>query len=396
MPRARIKTLRGQGLHSRLRRISRVEVMHVPYLDLSKRAQELSRPAEAAVSRVLASGNYVAGHEVSEFERRFADYVGSTCCVGVGNGLEALKLILLALDVGPGQEVIVPAQTFIATWFAISETGATVRPVDIQNDTGNICPQAVLAAIGPRTVGVIAVHLHGLPADMDELKQLCDAKGLFLVEDAAQAHGASAPWGQVGSAATAAAFSFYPTKNLGGVGDGGAVTTNDAQLARRIRQLGNYGGALADRTSFGRSAGNSRLDPIQAAFLNVSLVHLDSWNRKRREIAAQYDSAIMTQSSFTPLLRESRRSLSVWHHYVVCCEERDGLQAALGRHGVGTQVHYATTPMEYRYFREAMGLDPEEFPNAYRHSRTVLSLPLHPWLGDQADFVKAALMRIDR
>lgn len=366
----------------------------IPYLDLASRDVELGPAADAAIATVLRSGEYVGGSAVSRFEQNFADYIGTQYCVGVGNGLDALSLLLQALGVGAGDEVIVPAQTFVATWLAVAETGATPIPVDIETGTGNISADAVSLAITPRTVGVIAVHLHGVPADMIVLGAICARHNLFLLEDAAQAHGARTREGMIGSLGHAAAFSFYPTKNLGAIGDAGAVVTRDRQVAERVRQIANYGGAPSQRKSLDLRSRNSRLDPIQAAFLDLTLPRLEGWNSIRTEIADVYTGSIQGSEHLAPLLTPAIAAHSVWHHYVVLSTNRDRLKSQLLGAGIQSQIHYQELPLEFSYFSNKSRWHFSDFPNAFRHSRSVLSLPLHPWLGNKALDVAATLSRL--
>ncbi|MGH9944622.1 MAG: DegT/DnrJ/EryC1/StrS family aminotransferase, partial [Pyrinomonadaceae bacterium] len=260
--------------------------MNVPFLDLRASYLELKDALDLAYQRVMNSGWYILGEEVAAFEREFAGYCGAKHCIGVGNGLEALHLILRGYDIGAGDEVIVPANTYIATWLAVSYAGATPVPVEPDPRTHNISPERIAAAVTPRTRAVIAVHLYGQPADMDAISQVAEQHGLKVIEDAAQAHGARYRNRCVGTLGDAAGFSFYPGKNLGAMGDAGAITTNDDVLADRVRVLGNYGSRVKYHNEV--KGFNSRLDPLQAAFLCVKLAHLDEWNERRRVVARQY------------------------------------------------------------------------------------------------------------
>ena len=258
----------------------------VPFLDLRAAHAEVRDALDAAYRRVVGSGAYVLGAEVEAFEREFAAYCGVGHCVGVGNGLDALHLVLRAYGVGPGDEVVVPSNTFVATWLAATHAGATPVPVEPDPATYNLDPARLEAAITPRTRAIVAVHLYGQPADMDPVREVARRHGLPVVEDAAQAHGARYRGRRAGALGDAAAFSFYPGKNLGGLGDGGAVTTDDAALADRVRVLRNYG----SREKYHNEVVgvNSRLDPLQAAFLRAKLPHLDAWNARRAAVAARY------------------------------------------------------------------------------------------------------------
>lgn len=314
--------------------------MNVPFLDLKSTYLELQTEIEDAVQRVLRSGSYIGGGEVEAFENAYADFCGARHVVGVANGLDALKLALLALDVGPGDEVIVPSHTFIATWLAVSQCGATPVPVEPTESGFNIDPEQVAAHITPRTKGIIPVHLYGEPADLAPLIDLANRHGLFVLEDAAQAHGAVYRGRRIGSHGHAVAWSFYPGKNLGAFGDGGAVSTNDETLARRVRMLGNYG----SRTKYVNDVigYNSRLDPIQAAILCAKLPRIDEWNARRSAIAELYSQALGAHVT-TPAAPQERQG-HVWHLYVIRHPERDRLQQQLSETGVTTLIHYPRPP----------------------------------------------------
>ena len=258
----------------------------IPFLDLRASYLELKTALDSAFQRVMASGWYILGEELKAFEAEFAEYCNVKYCVGVGNGLDALHLILRAMDIGQGDEVIVPSNTFIATWLAVSYAGATPVPVEPDEATYNIDPSKIEAAITEKTKAIMPVHLYGQPADMDPILKIAARHHLKVIEDAAQAHGARYKGKRTGSLGDAAGFSFYPGKNLGAFGDGGAVTTNDSTLAERVRRLSNYGSQV--KYAHDVKGFNSRLDELQAALLRVKLRHLDAWNGRRRQIAAQY------------------------------------------------------------------------------------------------------------
>lgn len=349
--------------------------MNVPFLDLKPTYLELQTEIEDAVQRVLRSGSYIGGGEVEAFENAYADFCGARHVVGVANGLDALKLALLALDVGPGDEVIVPSHTFIATWLAVSQCGATPVPVEPTESGFNIDPEQVAAHITPRTKGIIPVHLYGEPADLAPLIDLANRHGLFVLEDAAQAHGAVYRGRRIGSHGHAVAWSFYPGKNLGAFGDGGAVSTNDETLARRVRMLGNYG----SRTKYVNDVigYNSRLDPIQAAILCAKLPRIDEWNARRSAIAELYSQALGAHVT-TPAAPQERQG-HVWHLYVIRHPERDRLQQQLSETGVTTLIHYPRPP----HLQEAyapLGLGAGSFPRAEQYAATLLSLPIGPHL----------------
>jgi dTDP-4-amino-4,6-dideoxygalactose transaminase len=366
--------------------------MSVPFLDLQ--AINLSQAAEleAAFKRVLHSGWYVLGEEVAQFERRFAAYCGSAHGIGVANGLDAIMLVLKAGGVGPGDEVIVPSNTFIATWLAVSQCGATPVPVEPLEATYNLDPALVEAAITPRTKAIIAVHLYGQTADMPALQAIAARHRLLLVEDAAQAHGATCHGVRAGALGDAAAFSFYPGKNLGALGDGGGITTSNAALAELLRTYRNYG---SQKKYHNQVQGyNSRLDELQAALLNVKLDVLDQGNARRREIAAVYSQQLAgidgLQLPHVPAWAEP-----VWHLYVVRHAQRDLLAQRLAERGIGTIVHYPVAPHLQQAYAE-LGYSEGAFPIAEAIHREVLSLPIGPHLqpaqaAEVADAVRAVL-----
>lgn len=351
----------------------------IPFLDLRAPYRELGAELESAAARVLASGWYVLGREVETFEQAFAGYCEARHCVGVGNGLDALKLTLAAMDIGDGDEVVVPAFTFIATWLAVSAVGARPVAADCRADDANIDVQAIEAAITPRTRAIIPVHLYGQPADMDAINALARRHGLKVIEDAAQAHGALYKGRRAGSLADAAAFSFYPAKNLGACGDGGAVVTDDAALAGRIRKLRNYGSV--EKYAHEVCGVNSRLDEVQAALLHAKLPHLDAWNARRAQIAARYLEALGDAEALQ--LPEPGAGLHPsWHLFVVRHADRDSLRRRLHEAGVDSAIHYPVAPADTPAYTAA-GFSSVHTPQASALSRTVLSLPLHPHLSEQ-------------
>lgn len=343
--------------------------MAAPYL-------ELKAELDAAYQRVMQSGWYILGQEVEAFEREFAAYVGVDYCVGVGNGLDALHLILRAYGIGPGDEVIVPANTYIATWLAVSYAGASPVPVEPVECTYNLDPQRIEAAITPRTKAILAVHLYGQTADMVPVNNLAQRYGLRVIEDAAQAHGACYRGRKAGSLGDAAGWSFYPGKNLGALGDAGAVTTNDAGLAERVRVLRNYGSKVKyynDVKGF-----NSRLDPLQAAFLGVKLQHLEDWNAHRAKVATIYLRELARVPDITlPFVPEWAEP--AWHLFVIRHPQRDKLQKYLTRTGIGTLIHYPVPPYLQEAYRD-LGLPIGTFPVTEAMHRDVLSLPMGPHL----------------
>lgn len=348
--------------------------MSVEWYDFDAEAAEIGTEIATAIERVLQSGQFILGEEVREFELEFARYCGAKHCVGVGNGLDALHLSLRALGVGPGDEVIVPAHTFIATWLSVSYCGARPVPVDILPESYNLDPAAFAKAITPRTKAVIPVDLYGLPADIIAIREEAHRHGIFVVEDAAQAHGASISGQKVGSLADMTAFSFYPIKNLGAYGDGGAITANDSVLADRVRLLGNYGSAAKYQHEI--SGFNSRLDELQAAILRVKLKRLDLWNLRRRRCAARYLAGLSTARLVLP--NEGRGS-HVWHIFPIRTTARAAMQRHLAARGIPTMVHYPIPPYRQRAY-EDLRLSPQAFPVAERVSAEVLSLPISPFL----------------
>ena len=282
--------------------------MKVPFFDVSATYRELESDIDAAVKGVLRDGHYILGDEGKQFESEFAAFCGASYCIGSSNGLDALQVTLRAWGVGAGDEVIVPAHTFVATWLAVSFTGATPVPVDVELDTSLIDPNSIQTSISERTKAIIPVHLYGQPADMDEINSLASSGGIKVLEDAAQAHGATYKGRPAGSLAHAAAFSFYPAKNLGAFGDAGAVTTNDQQLEREIRKIANYGSAKKYEHEV--TGLNCRLDELQAALLRVKLRKLKEWNKKREEIVALYNAELSGLSGVTPPTCERGASVS--------------------------------------------------------------------------------------
>lgn len=357
--------------------------MKVPFLELKSAYLELKTDIDAAIHRVLDSGWYILGNEVAAFEAEFAAYCGAKYCVGTSNGLDALQLVLRAWGIGPGDEVIVPAHTFIATWLAVSHTGATPVPVEPDPNTYNINPQAIEAAITSRTRAIIPVHLYGQPANMDAINQLAKKHNLKVLDDAAQAHGAKYKGRSVGSLGDAAAFSFYPVKNLGALGDGGAVVTNDEALARQIRLLANYGSAQKyDHTVIGL---NCRLDEMQAAVLRVKLCYLDQWNQRRQEQAHRYMEMFAgVPGLILPFIPEW--ATPVWHLFVIQHPQRDLLQHYLAQAEIGTLIHYPVPPHQSgAYACSKQHSNP--CPVTEKLVSTILSLPVGPHLSQEAQSV---------
>jgi dTDP-4-amino-4,6-dideoxygalactose transaminase len=362
--------------------------VQVPFLDLRAPHQELRDELQEAFLRVIDSGWYILGREVPRFEQEFAAYCGTTHCVGVGNGLEALHLILRGYDIGEGDEVIVPSNTYIATWLAASYAGATPVPVEPVESTYNLDPERIEAAITPRTKAVIAVHLYGQPADMDPINAVAQRHGLKVIEDAAQAHGARYKGRMVGTLGDAAGFSFYPGKNLGALGDAGAVTTRDPELAERVTVLRNYGSRVKYHNEV--KGYNSRLDELQAALLGEKLKKLDEWNARRSEWATMYQEAFRDLPGVTPPAVPAWAE-PVWHLYVIRHADRDGLARRLAEAGVGTMIHYPIPPHRQPAYAE-LGHAAGAFPASERIHAEVLSLPMGPHMTrDQVERVIAAV-----
>lgn len=363
--------------------------MEVPFVSFKPLEAELDADLRGAFERVYERSWYIRGEEDEAFQRAFADYCGSDFCVGCGTGLDALFLSLKAMGVGEGDEVIVPSNTYIATALAVSYVGAT--PVFVEPDirTYNIDPARIEAAITEKTKCILPVHLYGQPADMDPIMALAQKYDLLVLEDAAQAHGARYKGRRVGSFGNAGAFSFYPGKNLGALGDGGAVTTSSAALAERVTHLGNYG---SDRKYHNIYKGNnSRLDELQAAFLLAKLPHLDCMNAERARLAERYLAKIRNPKVVLPEVLEG--TIPVWHIFAIRCEERDALREALAAQGIGTLMHYPT-PIHLQDAYADLGLAEGAFPIAEEISRTELSLPMYYGLTDeQIDYVAEAVNR---
>lgn len=347
----------------------------IPFLDLGAAYRELKPEIDAAVARVLDSGWYILGPEVEAFEAEWAGYCEAQHAVGVANGLDALTLALRALDIGPGDEVIVPSNTYIATWLAVSGIGATPVPVEPVASTYNIDAERIEAAITSRTRAILPVHLYGQPADLDPILDIARRHGLRVIEDAAQAHGARYKGRRIGAHGDLVCWSFYPGKNLGALGDAGAVTTNDAALAERVALLRNYG---SRQKYVNEEAGvNSRLDPIQAAVLRVKLCVLDQWTERRRGIAAAYAKALIGSGLILPYVPDWAEP--VWHLYVVRTPERATLQAKLSEAGVGTLIHYPIPPHRQQAYA-SLGVATQDLSIARQLADEVLSLPIGPQL----------------
>jgi dTDP-4-amino-4,6-dideoxygalactose transaminase len=361
----------------------------IPFLDLKAPYLELKQELDEAIARVVSSGWFIGGGEVDQFEAEYATYCGVAHAVGVANGLDALHLALRAMDVGPGDEVIVPSNTYIATWLAVSHCGATPVPVEPDARTFNIDPALIEAAITPRTKVILPVHLYGQPADMDPILAIARKHGLRVLEDGAQAHGARYKGQRLGAHGDAVAWSFYPGKNLGAMGDGGAVTTSDPQIADRLRVLRNYGSRVKYVNEV--QGYNSRLDPLQAAILRVKLAHLDEWNARRSDIAQRYQQGLAHCGLTLPHVPEWAEP--VWHLYVVQHGQRDAVQNLLADNGVGSLIHYPLPPHLQQAYSTA-GWGRGAFALAERMADQVLTLPIGPQMQpEQVDAVIAAIAK---
>jgi dTDP-4-amino-4,6-dideoxygalactose transaminase len=364
----------------------------VPFLSLEAAYKELQSEIESAVIASMRTGRYILGPELESFETEFAWYCGASNCIGVANGLDALQLALRAMDVGPGSEVIVPTNTYIATWLAVSQCGATPVPVEPDEYSFNIDPRLIESAITPRTKVILPVHLYGQPADLDPILAIARKYGLKVLEDGAQAHGAKYKGKRIGAHGDAVAWSFYPGKNLGALGDGGAVTTNDPEIADRISVLRNYGSRVKYVNE--KLGYNSRLDPIQASLLRIKLKYLDEWNARRTAIALGYHT-ILTNADIA-LPTTSEWASHVWHLYVIRAQRRDALQKHLTLHGIGSLIHYPIPPHLQRSFAH-LGFKQGDFPIAEAIANNVLSLPMGPHLSsDQQGMVIAALLNFSK
>ena len=365
--------------------------MNIPALDMLAPYRELKAELDAAYLCFMESGWYVLGEETKAFEVEYAQYCGSGFCVGVSNGLDALHLGLLAFGVGPGDEVIVPSNTYIASWLAVSYAGATPVPVEPDSRIFNLNPRKIEAAITTRTKAILPVHLYGQPADMDPIMQIAERHGLNVLEDNAQSQGALYKGRRTGSLGHAAAHSFYPGKNMGAFGEGGAVTTSDSEIAAKVRILRNYG---SEKKYHNQVKGyNNRLDELQAAFLRVKLRKLDEWNERRRRIALIYLSQLSAVEGLT-LPHTPDWAKPVWHQYVVRHERRDALMKSLADQGIGSLIHYPIPPhLSGAYAPDRVW--PAQ-PIAEQMANTALSLPMGPHMkvehaGEVAAAVKKSL-----
>lgn len=358
--------------------------MKIPFASFEKMHSELRNELDQAYSRVLDSNYFIQGEECRKFEEKFADYCGVKYCIGVGNGLDALTLILRALNIGSDDEVIVPSNTYIATALAISNVGALPVFVEPEISTFNIDVNKIEDKITSKTKAIIAVHLQGRPADMDTINEIAEKYDLKVIEDAAQAHGAKYKGRKVGSLGAAAGFSFYPGKNLGALGDGGCVTTNDKKIADKVRALGNYGSDYKYHHIY--KGVNSRLDELQAAFLSVKLNNLDKWNSERRRIAKRYINEINNPNIILPLSTDDEYE-HIYHVFVIRCKKRNELETYLNSAGIGTVKHYPI-PMHLQGAYKELGIPQGALPISEEISNTVLSIPMYYGMTDeQVSFV---------
>jgi len=348
------------------------ELKSIPLLDLHAQYMSIKQEVDEAITRVIEKSDFILGSELESFESEFAAYCGSKCCIGVDSGLSALELVLRAWGIGAGDEVITAANTFIATALAISNTGATPVLVDVDPHTFNIDPEAMRSAITARTKAVVPVHLYGAPAEMGAINEIAAQHDVAVLEDACQAHGARYKGRRVGSLGHAAAFSFYPGKNLGAYGDGGAIVTNDEALASQIRSMRNYG--QREKYIHGIRGSNRRLDTLQAAVLRVKLRHLDEWNSLRSQHASDYRDQLFGASVFVPQVPDHVQS--AWHLYVIRSPFRNAIRSRLGDHGIATGMHYPV-PIHLQAAYADAGYRRGEFPVTERLADEVLSLPMY-------------------
>ena len=353
-------------------------VTQVPFLDLRATYFELQDEIDAAVKGVMASGAFILGKEVDLFEQEFASYLGIKHCIGVGNGLDALHLALRALEIGPGDEVLVPSNTYIATWLAVSYAGATPVPVEPDARTYNLNPELIEAAITPRTKAIMPVHLYGQPADMDAILDIARRHNLYVIEDAAQAQGARYKGVRVGGIGDVAGWSFYPGKNLGAFGDGGAITTNSDEIADKVRVLRNYGSRVK---YYNEALGfNTRLDSMQAAVLRVKLRKLDEWNGRRSVVAARYLDALRDAGLTLPFVPSWADP--VFHLFVLRTGRREEFMEFLKARGIGTLIHYPVPPHLQQAY-QALGWKEGSLPLTEQIHREVVSLPMGPHMSAQ-------------
>ncbi len=358
--------------------------MKVPILDLKPAYEELRADLDAAYRRVMDSGWLLLGRELEAFEAEYATSVGTSHCIGVANGLEAMQLVLMALGVGPGDEVIVPSHGYIATWLAVTHTGARPVPCEPDPRTYNLDPERISSCLSPRTRVILPIHLYGQTADLERINAIAARHGIFVLEDAAQSHGARCRGKAAGALGHAAGVSFYPSKNLGALADAGAITTSDSALADKLRHLRNYGSKVRYQNEY--QGMNSRLSELQAAFLRAKLPHLDAWNARRVNLAERY---LRQLAGVGDLILPSvpEWAAPVWHLFVIRTSRRDQLQRHLADQEIGTQIHYPVPPHLSKAYAGA-GWRRGDFPLAERMADEVLSLPIGPHVtAEQVDYV---------
>lgn len=376
--------------------------IRVPFYNIGDSYHQIKPEIDNIISKVLEEGWYILGKEVTSFEEEYAKYLEVKHCVGVSNGLDALFLVLKAWGIGEGDEVVVPSNTYIATWLAVSYSGAKPVPVEPDIGTLNIDPSLIEKVITQRTKAIIPVHLYGMPADMKPIKELADKYGIKVLEDAAQAQGAEYNGKKCGSIGHAAAFSFYPGKNLGAFGDAGAVTTNDDALAEKVRCLANYG---SKKKYYNEMKGyNCRLDEIQAAVLRVKLRYLDEWNKKRHKVALIYnqianpnivlpyhqlESSTQDEEICFTLPHSGSQAKPCWHQYVILNDRRDNLIEYLSMNGIQTMIHYPIPPHKQRAYSK---MNQESYPLAEKIAKDCISLPMNPYLQeDELGYINETL-----
>ena len=350
----------------------------IPFLDLKSTYVELKDELDIAFKRVMNSGYYILGEEVELFEKEYATFVDSKYSIGVANGLEAISLALIACGIEPGDEVIVPSNTYIATWLGVTNIGAIPIPVEPCEKTYNINPNLIEKKISNKTKAIIPVHLYGQPANMDLIINIAKKNNLKIVEDGAQSHGAKIYNKKIGSHGDAVAWSFYPGKNLGAFGDGGAVTTNSEFIANKVKSLRNYGSEkkyINDEKGF-----NSRLDPLQASFLRIKLRYLNKWNERRKKIAQNYLNEINNKKITLPYVELCNDP--VWHLFVIRLNEREKIQNYLKHKGIGTLIHYPIPPYKQKAYKD-LCIKPNDYPIANQLAEEVLSLPIGPHLSNE-------------
>ena len=352
----------------------------IPFVDLNAQYQSIKSEIDNAIKECIADTNFIKGKAVSEFERNFADYLGVKYCVGCGNGTDALEIIMTSLNIGPGDEVIVPALTWISTAEAVTNVGAEPVFVDINPRTYTIDPSKIEEKLTKRTKAIIPVHLYGCPADMNEIESIVRKYGLHIIEDCAQAHGAEYDGKKVGTFGIASSFSFFPSKNLGAFGDAGAIVTNDKEISDLVRKISNHG-QLNEKHKHFRIGRNSRLDSIQASILSVKLKYLDQWNDKRQKIASFYLSRLTEKTEFNLPYHEQNKK-HVYHLFVLRCKTREKLIKLLDEKLISWGIHYPkalpfTDPYNYKKHT------PEDFINASSIIPDIISIPIYPELTEE-------------